>query len=390
VNKHDFQTFGIICLTYLLYFGQLGILTPYLGVFLDGRGFSSTDIGTLLAIITLTRIIGPSLWAGLADKYETPLKIMQIGCFLSAFLFAGVFIAEGFIELTLVFGLMMMFWTAVLPQLEVITLQHLKSSRISYGKIRLWGSVGFILFAVATGKIIDSHGSESSMLVSFLVLFALFLSSLFIKVAKRTSTPSRQSGAWDLALQRPFVVFILSSVLIQMSFGAFYGFFALYLRDLGYNGTQTGLLIALGVLAEVGMFLISSTIIERLGVRLTLFLCLFLTAVRWWVLGVYGGVLLLVVIAQCLHALSFGLTHATSVHFVHHFFPTRFQSRGQAIYISFSFGLGGAVGSYVSGYLWSNGSGAQLAFTVAGAMSLVGAFALFLTSKQSMDKQSTE
>lgn len=390
MNKRGFQTFGVICLTYLLYFGQLGILTPYLGVFLDGRGFSSTDIGALLALITLTRIIGPSLWAGLADKYENPLKIMQIGCFLSAFLFAGVFFAEGFIELTLVFGSMMMFWTAVLPQLEVITLQHLKSTQISYGKIRLWGSVGFILFAIGTGKIIDLFGSESSMQVSFLVLFALFLSSLFIKVAKPTRSVSRQAGAWRLAIQRPFVVFILSSFLMQMSFGAFYGFFALYLRDLGYNGTQTGLLIALGVLAEVGMFLIASNIIKRLGVRLTLFLCLFLTAVRWWVLGVYGGILLLVVMAQCLHALSFGLTHATSVHFVHHFFPARFQSRGQAIYISLSFGLGGAIGNYVSGYVWSDGSGAQLTFTVAAVMSLLGASTLFLTSKQSMDKQSTE
>jgi len=167
-----------------------------------------------------------------------------------------------------------------------------------------------------------------------------------------------------------------------MSFGAFYGFFALYMRDLGYDGTQTGLLIALGVLAEVGIFLVASKIIRRLGVRLTLFISLALTAIRWWALGVVGDLWLVVIVTQLIHALSFGLTHATSVHFIHHFFPHKFQSRGQAIYISLTFGIGGATGHYLSGLLWQDGAGAVLAFGVAGCFSMLGALVLLLVSKR--------
>ena len=381
------NTFIFIGLTYLLYFGQLGILTPYLSVFLDGRDFSSKDIGTLLAFITLTRIIGPSLWAGLADKSGKPLHIMRLGCFLSACLFAGVFFVHGFFWLTLVFGAMMLFWTAVLPQLEVITLQHLKSSKLSYGKIRLWGSVGFILFTVITGMVIDLKGSESPIWISMCLLFVLFLSSLALnETSERKPSETTKSNLWLLALKRPFVVFLIASFLLQMSFGTFYGFFALYLRDLNYSGFQTGLLIALGVVSEIGIFLIASKVINKLGVKLTLLISFFATALRWWLLGFFGNWAAIVVVSQLIHALSFGLIHATSVHFIHHYFPANFQSRGQAIYISVSFGVGGALGHYVSGSLWNNGSGATVAYAIAGILSLLGAIFLLFTSSKSMDE----
>ncbi|RPJ68832.1 MFS transporter [Alteromonas sediminis] len=372
----------MLSLTYLLYFGQLGILTPYLGIFLDGRGFSSADIGTLFALITLTRIIGPSLWAGVADKHGNPLQVMQLGSLLTVVLFAGVFFVQGFWWLTLVFALMMMFWTAVLPQLEVITLQHLKPTSVSYGKIRLWGSVGFIVFAVIVGQSIDVFGSETPIYVSTAVLALLFIATLYITPVDTPQQHDDVSGSWTLALKKPFVVFIVSSLLLQMSFGTFYGFFALYMRDLGYDGTQTGLLIALGVLAEVGIFLVASRIIIRFGVRLTLFISLALTAIRWWALGFAGELWLVVIVTQLLHALSFGLTHATSVHFIHHFFPHKFQSRGQAIYISLTFGIGGAVGHFLSGQLWQDGAGAELAFGMAGAFAMAGALLLFLAPKK--------
>lgn len=374
-----------ISFTYLLYFGQLGILTPYLGVFLDGRGFDSVEIGSLLALITLARIIGPAIWAGIADKTGKPLRVMQLGCCLTAVCFVPVFWVQGFALLTLVFALTMMFWTAVLPQLEVITLQQLKCSHCSYGSIRLWGSVGFILLVVITGEAIDVFGSESTIHISMVVLTLLFLSTLPIRSDTPSSKPEAAVGSWALALKKPFVVFMLSAVLLQMSFGCFYGFFALYMRQLGYSGMETGLLIALGVLAEIGIFLISGKIIARFGVRLILIVSIVLTAARWWMLAFYADWLMWVVISQCIHALSFGLTHATSVHFVHHFFPPQFQSRGLAIYISLSFGIGGAIGHYLSGVFWQSGQGAELAFVISGFMAMAGALVLFATSKKAMD-----
>ena len=134
----------VLALTYWLYFGQLGVLVPYLGIFLDGRGFSSAEIGELFAVITLARILGPGIWANVADKTGNALGVLRLGTFLTVLTFSSVFYFSGFWGLTLSFGLMMMFWTAVLPQLEVITMQAVSKSKANYGQIRLWGSVGFI------------------------------------------------------------------------------------------------------------------------------------------------------------------------------------------------------------------------------------------------------
>lgn len=374
---HQPLNFLLLAITYLLYFGQLGVLVPYLGIFLDGRGFTSADIGNLFAVITLSRIIGPSLWASLADKTGRTAVILRAGCLLSALCFISVFSFSGFWGLTLSFGLMMMFWTAVLPQLEVITMQSVAPTRVSYGKIRLWGSIGFIVFTVAVGKALDIFGSEIPVIVSMGILSALFVASLFIRQPGRQRGTEVSSGSiLHYATRRPFIIFLFSATLLQVSFGPYYGFFALYLRDLQYTGQQTGLLIALGVAAEVGIFLLATRLINRFGVWWLLMVCMLCTSARWYAFASFAQYSWAVIAAQFIHALSFGLTHAASVHFIHRFLPAQYHSRGQALYISVAFGLGGALGNYGAGQLWDQGANAELTFMLAAIIGLIGALVL--------------
>lgn len=366
-----------LAVTYWLYFGQLGVLVPYLGIFLDGRGFSSAQIGELFAVITLARIVGPSLWANIADKTGKSLQVMRLGCLLTVVCFSSVFFMSGFWGLTLAFGLMMMFWTAVLPQLEVITMQSVAGTRVSYGQIRLWGSIGFIVLTVALGKALDHFSTDAPVYASMVVLTCLLLASLLLRQPALPDTQVQDNGnLWRWIMRRPFIVFLLSATLLQVSFGAYYGFFALYMRDLGYSGQQTGLLIALGVVAEIGIFLLAGRLIARVGVWHLLMLCMVLTAVRWYALADFAHLGWVVIASQLIHALSFGLTHATAVHFIHHFFPQAFHSRGQAVYISVAFGLGGAVGNYLAGQSWQQGAQAYETFAFAAATAFAGALVL--------------
>lgn len=376
----------ILCATYFLYFGQLGVLTPYLGIFLDGRGFSSVDIGKLLAIITLARIVGPTLWANLSDKSGDGVGVLRLGCGLTVLSFVAVFWVDGFWLLTLVFGLMMMFWTAVLPQLEVITMQCVANRKGGYGNVRLWGSIGFIVLTVGLGKALDVFSSEAPVYASMMVLSLLFVSSLFIKQpARAEDVESHQTPILPLLFRKPFVIFIFSASMLQMSFGAYYGFFALYLRDLGYSGQETGLFIALGVLAEVGIFLIARRLISRFGVKTLLFTCLLLTSLRWYMLADYAHVALWVFVSQLVHALSFGLNHSASVHFIYQYFPAHCQSRGQAIYISVAFGIGGAIGNYIAGLYWQQGEGAFETFFLAAVFAMIGTLSLLFVKGKAME-----
>lgn len=382
--------FAIIALglTYALYFGQLGVITPYLGVFLDGRGFTSVEIGELFAVITLARIIGPSLWAGVADRTGKILFILRLGSGLTVLSFIGVFWAYSFWYLTLVMGLMMMFWTAVLPQLEVLTLQTIEGDSKRYGRIRLWGSIGFIVLTVLVGKALDFFSTDAPIYASMLVLIGLFISSLTLTQPQNLK-PKAAVAVRIMPFLRDKValLFLLSNSLLQLSFGAYYGFFALYMRDLGYSGMQTGLLIALGVTVEVGIFLVAQRLISRFGVWRLMVFCLLATGLRWLVLGTLADMFWLVFFSQFIHALSFGLNHSTSMHFIHHYFPTQIHGRIQAAYISLAFGLGGAVGNYAAGLLWQQGAGSMLTFSAAGACAAAGGLVLLLVTPQQMDKR---
>ncbi|MDM7860033.1 MFS transporter [Alteromonas sp. ASW11-36] len=371
--------------TYFLYFALLGVIVPYLGIFLDGRGFTSAQIGELFALITVARILGPSLWASIADRSGKTLLVLQVGCLLTVVSFIGVFWAHDFWWLTLVFALMMMFWTAVLPQLEVITLHQAELRKRNYGGVRSWGSVGFIVLTILTGHLLDIYGTEVPIYISMVLLTLLFVSTLWIA----NSTPERDTGAkqstqWQAALKPVFVIFILSTALLQVSFGAYYGFFALYMRDLGHSGQLTGVLIALGVLAEIGIFLLAQRVISHYGIKLLLIASMLLTALRWWLLGALPDLIVILVFAQLLHAFSFGLTHAVSVEFIHRYFDRSFQSRGQAIYISIGFGVGGAFGNWLAGQLWQQGSGAQLAFNISAIVAVLAGLILMPLAKQKL------
>jgi PPP family 3-phenylpropionic acid transporter len=177
---------------------------------------------------------------------------------------------------------------------------------------------------------------------------------------------------------------LLSAALLQLSFGAYYGFFALYVLDLGYSSQATGWLIALGVLAEVIIFLQAGKLITLFGVKWILIISILLTALRWYLLAVAANNPAILVLSQVLHAFSFGMTHAASMHFIHHYFGDKFQSQGQAIYISVCFGIGGAIGGYGAGYFWQQGQGAQLTFTLAAVAAVLSALSLVFVSSKRM------
>ena len=358
---------------------------PYLGVFLDGRGFSSNEIGELFALITVARIAGPNLWAVLAEKSGSALKVLQLGAWLTFCTFCLVFFVEGFWALTLSLALMMMFWTAILPQIEGLTLNCVLGDADRYGRIRLWGSIGYILLTIFTGKMIDVFSSDAPIYVGAVVLCSLSAVTLFLKQPARDKRSDlHQVSIWHKINTPVFYAFLLSAALLQLSFGAYYGFFALYVLDLGYSGQATGWLIAIGVLAEVIIFLQAGKLIALFGVKWILFLSILLTALRWFLLAVAANNPAILVLSQVLHAFSFGMTHAASMHFIHHYFGNQFQSQGQAIYISIGFGGGGAIGGFAAGHFWQQGQGAELTFILAGVAAALSALTLLFVSSKRM------
>ncbi|MGK0408388.1 MAG: PPP family 3-phenylpropionic acid transporter [Shewanella psychromarinicola] len=339
---------------YFFFFSILGIMVPYLGVFFDSRGFNAQEIGFLLAILMATRIVAPNVWAAVADRTGMRSELIKLGSCAAAITYISFFFDGSFVYLAISLAIYTFFWNAILAQLEVITLETLGDKAERYGAIRSWGSVGYIVLVISGGLAIDYWGPEVLPYMGMILFLGLFACSLPLPANR--SVVVNKSERPKLKLDASLVWFMLSAMLLQMSVGPFYGFFVLYLKQVGYSETIAGLLVALGVLAEIVIFFYSSRLIRQYGIRVLLVVSILLTVIRWLLLAFGVEYVSLLIISQLLHAFTFGLVHAASIHFIHRHFNVSHRSTGQALYASVSFGVGGALGTWISGMIWGDGS----------------------------------
>ena len=362
---------------YLFYFASLGALVPYWGLYLKSLGLDVTAIGQLIAILLATKIVAPNVWGWIADHTGHRMAIVRMASLLATVTFAGVFLGNSFWWLAVVMTAFSFFWNAALPQFEATTMNHLGDDTHRYSGIRLWGSVGFIIAVALLGPLLDSHGVELLPVIVAVLFGLIWLSSMAVPESAAGHLQLNQEPLTHV-LRRPLVVSLLVvCFLVQASHGPYYAFYTLYLEAAGYSGAVIGQLWALGVLAEIGVFLCMPLLMPRFGARRLLLVAVSLTMVRWLLIAGYVEQPVVLVFAQTLHAASFGLYHAVAIYMIHVLFTGAHQGRGQALYSSLSFGAGGAAGSLASGYLWS-GIGPQAMYLMAAAISLLAVVVVFV------------
>lgn len=378
---------------YFFYFALLGLLSPYLSVFLDGQGFSSRQVGEILAIITATKIVAPSIWATFADKTGKPLLIIRLGALLALLSFCLLYCfnlpeinvywysTDLYWPITFCLAFFMLFWTAILPQLEVHTLNAIKQSSKIYARIRLWGSLGFIFLAIIAGEAINVIGYQVFPILGIITLALLFACTLLLTTKKTLKVTSTKATAAiiDKLIEWRFICFFVSGLLLQISFAPYYGFFVLFLRDLNYSGLAIGLFISLAVVTEIVAFIYMGSLFKRFSLIALLVFSLAITALRWFLMPVVADTLIGLAIIQLAHAASFAIYHSASMKFISSHFTSLQQSRGQAIYLGGVYGVGGAIGAYITGLLWLGGQGANSAFIVAGISALLATIIMSLS-----------
>lgn len=374
---------------YFFYFAVLGATNPYWGLYLQSLGFNAEQIGALMAVFIATKLIAPNLWSYWADCKDAHIPVMRLGAVLTPLCFLTVYLQQGFWTMALAMVLYSFFWNAILPQYEVITLKAIKGREERYSQIRLWGSVGFIAAVAVLGWLLDRIEVSWLPITIFGVMVMMAVSSWWISDDGAGGVKSDQSMAdqsvsasgrlfWRRMKQPPIIIFLLSVVLMQVSHGPYYTFFSIHMESIGYSRSFIGLLWSLGVMAEVVIFVIMHLLLRRLSAQLLLTVSLFLTGVRWFLLAFFAEQLVLLLVAQILHAASFGVFHAASIAIVQRFFSGRTAAQGQAVYSSLGFGVGGALGAWSSGLLWLE-LGAQGSYLFAALAVVVGAVLMLLS-----------
>lgn len=362
---------------YFFYFGILGSFVPYWSLYLKQIGFNANEIGELTALLIGTKIIAPNLWGWLADKTGKRLKLIRYVSFLSAILFAGFLYRADYLWFAVVTVAFSFFWNASLPQFEAATLFHLKADSHRYSRIRLWGSIGFIAAVLGIGRFLDDFSIAYLPYIITGLLSFNWLVAMITPDAQGVRESSEAGSMWTILGKGEVIAFFLVYMLLQIAHGPYYVFYSVYLKQYGYTGSQTGQLWALGVCAEIVMFMLANRLLKLCSLRALLLGSLAFSVLRWLLIAYYADSPALLVSAQILHAATFGVAHLVAIQLLNQYFGAKHQGKGQALYASISFGLGGMLGSLYSGYFWDS-LGASPVFMIAALASGVALLIAFI------------
>jgi len=349
---------------YFFYFAVLGGFMPYWGLYLKSQNFNEEAIGQLMAIGMLTRIFAPSFWGYLADSTGKRIELVRLGASMITIFWVGIFfVGHHFWLMAAVLFSYSFFQNAILAQFEAVTITHLQESRADYGKIRLWGSLGFIATVAGLGVLFDWIAISWLPVTLLLCAFVAAIISFIIPAPPLQPSHTLKKPLLDTLKQSKVWRFLVVHFLLQLSHAPYYSFFSVYLEEKDYSRTIIGFLWSLGVLAEVVAFTQTHRLLHKFSEYNLIQWCLFLAAIRWFAIAWAVDIPSILCTVQLLHAFSFAVFHAAAMQFIFREFEPQQQGQGQALY-SALWGLGVAIGSWLTGMVWLSW-GANVIFSVA-------------------------
>ena len=355
---------------YFFYFAYLGTFAPFFSLYLESVGLSAFDIGIVMALPALTRIIAPHLWSWLADRTSAPVRVVRLTGVAGTIAFLGVFAGTQLAVIVATIFAMTFFWSAALPLIEATTLTHLGEETSRYGPVRVWGSVGFIVAVVGVGHLLD-YVALAAVPVLVLAMMIGMLAYAFAVPEAPAVHHAAEASLGRVLFSPQAIALIGAGACMSAAHGPYYTFYSIHLVAAGYSKAATGWLWALGVICEIAIFAWMPRLFRAFSLRAILIASFALAVVRFLAIGWLAGSLVALLAAQLLHAATFGAFHAASIGYVHKLFRGRLQARGQAVYGSIAFGVGGALGGFFSGYAWDVW-GPAITFTCAAGCALAG------------------
>lgn len=337
---------------YFFYYAFVGMFAPYWSLYLKSLHFSAIDIGILMAVQPVMRMVAPSIWGWLADHSGRRLLIVQIAASMSFLFYLGVFLTTSFWGMLLVLVLMNFFWSASMPLVEATTLTWLGGKVSHYGRIRSWGSLGFIVAVVGLGYAFDYIAIAWLLWAGLVCELGILLFSRLLPETEAHPHPNDHQPIRHIVFQPVVLALFGACFLMAMAHGPYYTFYSIYLVEHGYSKGVVGGLWALGVICEIGVFFLMPRLMRRFSFSRLLQLSLLAAIVRFLLIAWFVDAIAWMLFAQVLHALTFGAFHASSVGLVHEYFRGRHQARGQALFGSLTYGAGGMLGSLTSGTVW--------------------------------------
>ena len=360
------------------YFAYAGLVGTYGPLWFQALGYSTFAIGVLTSLQSGTRLFAPYIWGWVADhtgRREWLLRLAAAGAFVASM---GYFFPAGYLWVATVTVALFLCTAGVIPISEATLALRVSSGGkldvARYGRVRMWGSVGFIAAVTASGFVLQAAGvTWFPLLVS--VLLAALVAAAWRLPASSEQAPAQTLPAGALSVLRQPVIawFFAGMFLTVLAHTSLYAFYSLYLASLGYGKGEIGMLWAVGVVAEVIWFWFQGRWLSRWSMHSWLVAAALASALRFALIAGFGGSVVVLVFAQCLHALSFAAQHSAIIAVITRHFPGRLRGRGQALYAVLGYGASGVLGGVAGGAL-SELLGFAAVFWAASAVALIAAW----------------
>jgi PPP family 3-phenylpropionic acid transporter len=355
------------------YFAHIGFFNPYLPLWLKAQGLPIVTISLLASVQSFTRVFAPYAWGALSDHTGERVKLLRISAAVALVASAGLWIEGSGWWIALVL-LLLFTHTSSMMSLTEAAMAHLVAGDWGrYGKVRLWGSAGFMVTVFAAGACFERWGMGSFPAWAALTLAAVLACTFWLPNVKEaphhpSHAPQEPIGT---ALRRPVVRWFFVSLFFHvMAHFAIYAFYSLYLDGLGYSKATIGMLWAVSVVVEIAWFYAQGRLIGRYKIEHWLVICGAATVVRMAMTAGLGHWLVVLFAAQLLHALSFATHHTCCIAMVSKHFPGRLRGRGQALFTVTGYGFGGVLGVLAGGAVASRW-GFQVMFAVAAVLAAI-------------------
>ncbi|HVM97899.1 MAG TPA: MFS transporter [Candidatus Acidoferrales bacterium] len=352
---------------YFCIFVGVGVWVPYFPLYLAHLGYTGSQIGLVIGIQPALRWCGALGWAYVADRWRNRHRVLVFTAGLGAICFVPLLVVRDIRAMLLVLTLIGLLHGTLIPMLDATVMDNLSTLGGDYGRLRLWGSLGFVVGSAGSAPLIHFSGPE---IVPLLLVAPGWLMVLSLGRIPRTQLGQHAHlrGPWQLMTPQ-LSRFLSSAVLLQISCGTWSGFFAMHTTALGFSDAVPGFTYGLAVIFEIALMYWGRQMLDRYRAVNVLLLSLVITVVRW-VLTAIATNEILVIALQLGHVFSFSAFHLSALRLLEKFIPRARSTSGQALYGAVSFGVGGTTGLWLAGWLVQQG-GTRVAFGFEAAIAML-------------------
>ena len=358
---------------YIAYFAMVGITLPFFPVWLVSKGLTPENIGIIIGFSTFIRVFFDPIIAHLADRQGIRQPIIVLLSSFALIFFSFYFISDTFWAIFLVTIIFSSCWGGTQPLAESLTIVSAKIADFQYGRIRLWGSITFILAAVIMGKMLINNSPNIILLMIFGTVCFLLTVSIFLPKLNSPKSRDRKFPIILLIRDKYFILVVLAAALIQSSHAVYYGFGTIHWQKAGIPESTIGLLWGEGVAAEIILFIFGGVLLRYISAIQLIILGGVFGVIRWIGTGIEVELINLLFL-QILHGFTFGATHLGVIHFIGESVSEDISATAMSVYASVM-GLTMGLMVIISGHLYAALAG--YAYFVVALMSAMGCILCF-------------